>query len=195
MTIDWYTPFISNVCLSNLLYVKNNTSAKHTIFYFYHEGMIRHMLENHDTHVYKEFSCHHIEEIDFSPMLIFLKYSFLCTLFYSCKNHQMLMDSLSHALKRDVSGHTQHVIDFLFFLRNFLFLWEKRIPLLFVIMLSIITFHIIFKRPCNTVSLKPFDQFRGQISVWYIYLICHVYFYFLFCCNRHENNLYHQWNI
>ena len=96
------------------------------------------------------------------------------------KNHQMLMDSLRYALKRDVSGHTQHVIDFLFFLRNFLFLWEKRIRLLFVIMLSIITFHIIFKGPCNTVSLKPFDQFRGQISGWYIYLICHVYFYFLF---------------
>ena len=96
------------------------------------------------------------------------------------KNHQMLMDSLSYALKRDVSGHTQHVIDFLFFLRNFLFLWEKRIHLLFVIMLSIITSHIIFKRPCNTISLKPFDQFRGQISGWYIYLICHVYFYFLF---------------
>ena len=79
------------------------------------------MLKNHDTHVYKEFRCHHIEEIDFSsnahfPQIFVFVYPFLY------KNHQMLMDSLSYALKRDVSGHTQHVIDFLFFLRNFLFL-------------------------------------------------------------------------
>ena len=87
ITIFWFVLFISDCffwAISYLFKIFINfkwTRVQNIPSFICTKGIIRHMLENHDTHVYKEFRCHHIEEIDFSPMLIFLKYLFLCTLF------------------------------------------------------------------------------------------------------------------